>query len=280
VPKALSSRVLERLAPYQKGVYKSVYHHPSKSTHESILRDSTKAALKAKRVRKIPDDLYDRIFGEPVYASSIATAHTLESGHLPVDQQIDRIITKPKRIIRGPEPQPLVPRHKPLLPVLPIAKPDLSFIPLPQKRAPAPLITRVELSARITDHPLPLTSRIDIDFKKKSPIDVTAQFSSRIDATIKRLDAIFDKKNLFDLLPAQRRNDLHRIADQLDWLSEHVNRLHSWSNTSLRAVNWGLKSVGGISFKQLGTNYERITKEIADLHYQGYFEHVPFTVAQ
>jgi hypothetical protein len=279
VPKALSSRVSERLAPYQKGVFKSVYHNPSEPTHESILRDSTEAALKAKRVRKIPDDLYDRIFGEPVYASSIATAHTLESGHLPVDQQINQII-KPKRKIRGPEPQPLVPRRKPLLPALPIAKPDLSFIPLPQKRAPAPLITRVELSARITDHPLPLTSRIDIDFKKKSPIDVTAQFSSRIDATIKRLDAIFDKKSLFDLLPSQRRDDLHRIANQLDWLSEHVERLHSWSDTSLRAVNWGLKSVGGISFKQLGLNYERITKEIADLHYQGYFEHVPFTVAQ
>jgi hypothetical protein len=280
VPKALSSRVSERLAPYQKGVLQSVYHNPSESIHESILRDSTEAALKAKRVRKIPDDLYNRIFGEPVYASSIATAHTLELGHLPVNQQIDRIITKPKRIIRGPEPQPLVPRRKPLLPTLPIAKPDLSFIPLPQKRAPAPLITRFSLPDRISDVALPITSRIDIDFKKKSPIDVTAQFSSRIDATIKRLDAIFDKKSRFDLLDSQRRDDLHRIADQLDWLSEHVERLHTWSDQSLRAVNWGLKFIGGISFKGLGDNYSHITRDIASLRQQGYFDHVPFSVAK
>jgi hypothetical protein len=279
VPKALSSRVSERLAPYQKGVFKSVYHNPSESIHELFLRESTEAALKAKRVRKIPDDLYNRIFGEPEYASAVSATHTLEYGHLPVGQQIDQIVKpKPKRKIRGPKP--LVPRRKPLPSVIPIAKPDLFFIPLPQKRTPAPLITRVELAARITDTPLPLTSRIDLDFKKKPSVNVTAQFSSRIDATIKRFNAIFDKKNLFDLLPPQRREDLHRLADQLDWLSEHVERLHTWSDGSLRAINWGLKALGGISFEHLGANYERITKEIADLNYQGYFAHVPYSIAK
>jgi hypothetical protein len=279
VPKALSSRVSERLAPYQKGVYKSVYHTPSEPFDESILQDSTEAALKAQRVRKISGDLYDRIFGEPEYASTITTAHTLKHGHLPVNRQINQIV-KPARRIQGPESLPLVPRRKPLPPTLPIAKPDLSFIPLPQKRAPAPLITCFSLPDRISDVALPIASQIDIDFKKKSPIDVTAQFSSQIDATIKRLDAIFDKKSRFDLLNSQHRDDLHRIADQLDWLSEHVERLHTWSDQSLRAVNWGLKFIGGISFKGLGNNYSHITQDIALLHQQGYFDHVPFSVAK
>jgi hypothetical protein len=99
VPKAHSSRISERLAPYQKGVYKSINHNPSKSIHKSILWDLTEAALKAKHICKIPSNLYNCNYGEPEFASSIATAHTHELGHLPVDQQINWIITKPKQII-------------------------------------------------------------------------------------------------------------------------------------------------------------------------------------
>jgi hypothetical protein len=114
---------------------------------------------------------------------------------------------------------------------------------------------------------------VDFNFRKKASTEVTAIFGKRINATIKRVNVIFVGDDFGRLLP-DTRDSINRLADQLDWLNEHVDEIAKLKELQQHAIEWGLKHIGAISFIGLRANYVRIAQQLADIRGLGFFDHV------
>jgi hypothetical protein len=119
----------------------------------------------------------------------------------------------------------------------------------------------------------PIQRLVDFNFRKKASTEVTAIFGKRINATIKRVNVIFVGDDFGRLLP-DTRDSINRLADQLDWLNEHVDKIANLKELQQHAIEWGLKHIGAISFIGLRANYVRIAQQLADIHGLGFFDHV------
>ena len=162
-----------------------------------------------------------------------ARIHAARHGHLPVAEQIEAIreeaqeerahqrylrTTIHSRNFRPTGP----PRHE-----LPDPVPLARYSPTPRLRRDPCLPPKPTLEDRLSAHykhtPYPPAAPLlDLDFTRKSSGEISDIVTKKLDATIKLLQAIFDKKGLFDNLPAEQQKSLHQLADRLDWASDHA----------------------------------------------------------
>jgi hypothetical protein len=267
VPKSLADHIGPRVAPY--AVYKNVYHPTSN------------ASLPAQQVDPLPT---------PSLASRLGPW---------VNKQIDEIV-KDDRTRRASKkqqqeaawnphwtlPERHIERRKPLPPKVPSAK------PLPRAPRSARLPTRPHTplfdclepptaqalrlaSEPATLCPAPIRRHIKFDFSKKAASDAEAVLQKRTDATINRIQAIFQRKKQFDLLPAQVQEDLHRVGDRLNYINAHLPKLCRATVATQESVSHGLGYIGRISFASLTQNYRRAATDLSLLEEHGYFAWAP-----
>lgn len=173
-------------------------------------------------------------------------------------------------------PDPIVvPRRKPLPPQVPLAT-GPSLLERISLHPDAPPPVRKPLIERIADKPpisLPVGHRpIDLDFQKKSPQEVSAIFDRRVDATVNRLFAIWDVKDLYEQLPAAQRQALNKLGAKLNWLQQNVDKAGSWEKKDQDSLKWGLKQIGEVSFQRLHQNYTRAVAQLTFIYDSGYFD--------
>ena len=132
--------------------------------------------------------------------------------------------------------------------------------------APKPLAER--LSA---PRPLP-------DFKKKSTAEVIGILEKKVSTTIERYQAVFDKKHLFEKLDSEWQKSLHRLADQLNWVSDNLDKADSWSKERREQVSWACRCVGTIEFstpqEPLARRYRKVAKALKNIADGGYLDWV------
>jgi hypothetical protein len=216
----------------------------------------------------------DIIFLEFDNTLAIAQAHFTEHGHLQIREQIQAIfdeehIKRDNLRRQRKRLPPIVPRRKPLPPPIPLAQPSLHV--LPKKPDPPIIPLAVRLTKPPPFEPLPLSQRIDINFKKAD--DVTAIFNKQISATIKRVKVLFNKDNKkrFYSLPYDTCLLLEKLADQLNVLSERYREFHTLPFAEKLNIRSGLHLIGDISFTALGPRFLKITSQVASVYDANYF---------
>ena len=137
-------------------------------------------------------------------------------------------------------------------------------VPSASTSAPKPLAER--LSA---PRPLP-------DFKKKSTAKVIGILEKKVSATIERYQAIFDKKHLFEKLDSEWQKLLHRLADQLNWVSDNLDKADSWSKERREQVSWACRCVGTVEFstpqEPLTRRYRKVARALKNIVDGGYLD--------
>ena len=145
-------------------------------------------------------------------------------------------------------------------------------------RSLADRIEKPPLRQRIAQAPPPVTNEPVaeksslLDFKKLTNEDLANIFKPKLEATTKRLQIILD---LLDKTDHERKHEqsvrsldkqLHHALDNL------VETVAAANRRDLQSLDWGLKSVGNLSFKSLHRNYSRILGEVAYVAEGGYFD--------
>ncbi|TBU36311.1 hypothetical protein BD309DRAFT_1024435 [Dichomitus squalens] len=143
-------------------------------------------------------------------------------GHLDVQSQIDHALADNTsdrlRHRRQYRHTPIVPRHKALLPSVPPSQP-LNRPLAARLTTPPPVFVpstpTVPLQYRITAPPIP-------SFAHHDPINLLAIISSKVNAVIKRLQAIFDRKDQLLDIPHDHWLALQHISDRLKWILNNI----------------------------------------------------------
>ncbi|EJF59987.1 hypothetical protein DICSQDRAFT_171474 [Dichomitus squalens LYAD-421 SS1] len=204
----------------------------------------------------------------------------LRHGHLDVQSQIDHALADDTsdhlRHRRQYRHTPIVPRRKALLPSVPPSQP-LNRPLAARLTTPPPVFVpstpTVPLQYRISAPPIP-------SFARRDPIDLLAIVGSKVSAVIKRLQAIFDRKDQLLDIPHDHQLALQRIGDRLEWILD--NRLEwildniengsSWTRSQQQNIDWFCKEFGKVKFSGLGQNFERIVKGLVELERFGHLD--------
>jgi hypothetical protein len=117
----------------------------------------------------------------------------------------------------------------------------------------------------------PIRPPLRIDFKKR-PDDALRILDHKIDATVRRFQAIFDRKEQLNKLPAKVLDDLHWVADRFDWLCDNSAELLKFKKTYQDSVLHGLTFCKGIDQKHLKENYNQVARRWAEIREFGYFD--------
>ncbi|EJF61710.1 hypothetical protein DICSQDRAFT_169725 [Dichomitus squalens LYAD-421 SS1] len=129
-----------------------------------------------------------------------------------------------------------------------------------------PSISTVPLQYRITAPSLP-------SFARRDPVDLLAIISSKVNAVIKRLQAIFDRKDQLLDTPHDHRLALQRIGDRLEWILDNITENGtSWTRSQQQNIDWFCKEFGKVRFSGLGQNFERVVKALVELEHFGYLD--------
>ncbi|TBU36368.1 hypothetical protein BD309DRAFT_1072156 [Dichomitus squalens] len=151
--------------------------------------------------------------------------HFKRHGHLDVQSQIDCALADDTsdrlRHRHQYRHTPIVPRRKALPPSVPSTQPldrplatRLTTLPPPF----VPSTPTIPLQYRISAPPLP-------SFARRDPIDLLAIIGSKVSAVIKRLQAIFDRKDQLLDIPHDHRLALQCIGDKLRSLERSSSRI-------------------------------------------------------
>ena len=198
--------------------------------------------------------------------------HFKRHGHLPVQEQITLALEDLKRDRLRYRPRkhaPLVSRRKPLLP----PGPQTQFLPPPPLQpvpttapAPTPIQPAIPLVCRIAAAPLP-------SFARTNTIDHLAIIESKVQAVIKRIQAVFDRKHLLEDQPAQHQLALQRVGDKLEWVLDNIAlQGTTWTRSQQQNIDWFCKEFGKIRFEWLGENFYRVVNAISELEKFGYLD--------
>ena len=200
--------------------------------------------------------------------------HQKRHGHLDVQSQISHALAdgSEDRVHRRRDYRYtlLVPRRKPLPPPVPIPRP-----PTPTRRrapTPPPSLPRapppIPLQYRISALPLP-------SFTRRDPSDLLAIIRPKVIAVLKRLQAVFDRKDQLLDAPHDHRLALQRIGDKLEWILDNLDTNgDTWTRSQQQNVDWFCKEFGKIRFNGLGYNFARIVSSLVELEYFGYLDWV------
>jgi hypothetical protein len=148
-----------------------------------------------------------------------------------------------------------------------------------------PLIDRISKSTLPTSlPPKPITptlappslliERQPLDFKKKVD-NKQVRLQTRVDATITRVQVIFKNNDLFDTLTPSQRQDIWLIANQLNYIADHIEEISNWSEGEYLQVNFGLKHFADISFRDFKKNFGKICARIILLIEHRYWASIP-----
>ena len=188
-----------------------------------------------------------------------------ECRHLPAVKQLDYILAKERErrrryreaVKRSQNPPPIVPRRKPLPPDVPLA----TGLPLARRlSAPAPTAA----PARGIKKPR-LTGTTS---------DIQAIVNKPLNATITRLQALFDKKRnsypLIETIEPHLRLGIQEVADRLERVGKHLDDpAYQWRSIYFVEINNTCKDLGKVSFKNLAEHYEEIAKKVVDIVVKG-----------
>ncbi|TFY52874.1 hypothetical protein EVJ58_g9767 [Rhodofomes roseus] len=132
-----------------------------------------------------------------------------------------------------------------------------------------------------TSAPKPLAERLSAprplpDFKRKSAEDAKGILLKKVHATADRFQAIFDKKHLFDHLDGNSQKALHRLADQLNWVDDNIDKVSTWSKEQRERISWACKQVGRVEFstdtESLARRYRKVARELTLVSDGGYLD--------
>ncbi|EJF55601.1 hypothetical protein DICSQDRAFT_73369, partial [Dichomitus squalens LYAD-421 SS1] len=128
-----------------------------------------------------------------------------------------------------------------------------------------PSTPTVPLQYHISAPPIP-------SFARRDPIDLVAIVGSKVSAVIKRLQAIFDRKDQLLDIPHDHRLALQRIGDRLEWILDNIENGSSWTCSQQQNIDWFCKEFGKVKFSGLGQNFERVVKALVELEHFGYLD--------
>ena len=170
---------------------------------------------------------------------------------------------------------PVVPRRKPLPPSAPSTTP-LTRVELADRITPRPTsLTLAQcIAERPTVHPapLPITHSIQIDFDKKTPDEIRVICEEKIFATTTRLVPIWDNDEIFASIPHEQEEVLNKLSRAINWASDHAHEAYTWTKAQRDSLNWGLKSIGDISFKSFRQNHKYIFAQLGRVYEGRYFD--------
>ncbi|EJF65184.1 hypothetical protein DICSQDRAFT_166235 [Dichomitus squalens LYAD-421 SS1] len=76
-------------------------------------------------------------------------------------------------------------------------------------------------------------------FARRDPIDLLAIVGSKVNAVIKRLQAIFDCRNQLLDIPHDHRLALQHIGDRLEWILDNIKENGtSWTRSQQQNIDW------------------------------------------
>ena len=112
-----------------------------------------------------------------------------------------------------------------------------------------------------------------IDFRKHSLDDLRGIFRPKINATLTRLQPIFEFEQLKDE-PYDKRQVVCAGHDRLQLLKKALDDEYAaqWTHEQWQKLDWGLKAIGQVSFKGLRRNYSAIVDQLATIFNGEYFE--------
>ena len=142
---------------------------------------------------------------------------------------------------------------------------------------PARPTTTTPLLNRLSDpqEPQSLLRRLDFDdvlATRHQEDQIIEVYEKRVNATITRLQALFDRRRELDNLPAPTRAKLHELIDKLEFLQDHIREIPDQSRSQQRWISFGLAFIGQISFKNLGARYEKVVRHVVQVVDLGYLE--------
>ena len=225
-----------------------------------------------------PQEFYTRLSSpipsEEFDLQEFTLRHTKRHGHLPVQEQISCVLEdslEDRLRYRHREHAPLVPRRKALPRSIPYTKP-LPHVACTQAPTPAPptapVLPHIPLECRISAVPLPGFTRVNTH-------DNLAITESKVHAVLKRLQAVFDRKDQLLDAPHDHRLALQRIGDKLEWILDNLDTSgDTWTRSQQQNVDWFCKEFGKIRFNGLGYNFARIVSSLVELEYFGYLDWV------
>ena len=112
-----------------------------------------------------------------------------------------------------------------------------------QAETPTPIIAKNPINDKI--------KKIDLDDRRRI-------LASKLSATIKRLQALQEVGNAGESV----RSGLERLQLLEKQFDEVVK---DFEDTEWRSINWGLTSIGGVSFKRLRYNFDSIVRTVGDI---------------
>ena len=117
---------------------------------------------------------------------------------------------------------------------------------------------------------------IYIDFHRKTPGDRLAIIKPRVQATLKRLQALKDAKEYNDLPLAGNCKDwdLDRVLGQAEKLAKVVDEGYNLEKNEFDATNFFTKKIGEISFRSLHSRYLTIVTEVIKVYKGNYLDWV------
>ena len=234
-----------------------------------------------------PQELLSRLSSPSIISSDqdlegFTERHFKRHGHLSVQEQITHALEDDKadrrrRRNRYQKTLPLLPRQKPLPPSIPATRPLRPDPPKPRAPTPPPppadpldtcfppLIYRIA-------PPLPV-------FARKNTVDTLAIIETKINAVVKRIQALFDRKCLLEGSPGDQALALQRVGDKLEWILDHIKHEGStWSYTHQRDIDRFCHAFAQIHFVGLKRNFRRILKAVAELESHGYLDWIELNV--
>ena len=111
-----------------------------------------------------------------------------------------------------------------------------------------------------------------IDFKKHTTEDLIGIFRPRLNATLTRLSAIPEVDGFQDLVYDHFRA-YQRTVDKLTLLRDQLElRAPTVTPAEWRTLEWGLKKIGGISFKGLRKNLDNVIVELYRVERDSHFD--------
>ena len=151
-------------------------------------------------------------------------------------------------------------------------RPEQSPTKLPP-RPPSPSGSKPLLD-RLSDR----SKNDSIRFHKKTHQDQTEILGKKVDATIVRLQAVFDKKELFDKLPQDQQQSIHRLADCLNWVSDNLGDASKWDKKHRDKLVWACSSIGRIEFsspeRPLSKRFRQVARSLKHVADGGYLDWV------
>jgi hypothetical protein len=249
VPPALANRITDRGAPYKR-VYK-------------------------KFITPLPPVVSAPALQAAVSPPEEEAAHP--DAHLPVQQQVDRILqrqrdSRRRAQARGWNPSdgtPVTHQH-PLRPAPPVKPAPLRII---HALLSKPLVDRIAPILKVNTYSAPVAQSIKFDFSKKDTLDAQAVLQQQIDATLNCVQPLFNpcRVKLFKELRPDIQDACHQVADHLVWINEHIGEVIRQPRTVIETILRSLKTIGQINFKNLMQNFQRVARQFADLEEFGYF---------